>query len=204
MKKEVVIVIPGANYIKSRNFFIRNIARILYKFTNVKKPINKNDSRKWTKKLKSPGRKVVRLNWSGKVNPLSIRRAERKLERLLRKYSKYDVKIVAISLGGDFVLDLLRHNNIPSIKKVILIASTNKKSNLGNKDVINLYSKEDLFVRLAITVLSPFKGIQKLTGKHVTNILLNNITHDKFCSDALISGGKYKGKKISDIVKSHL
>jgi hypothetical protein len=54
-KKEVVIVIPGAKYINSRNSITKNLILLFYKTTRVLHPVYTNYAKKWAKKFQKEG-----------------------------------------------------------------------------------------------------------------------------------------------------
>ena len=74
---------------------------------------------------------------------------------------------------------------------------------IGTK-IINIYSDADLFQRFAVRALSPLFGTVKLKGKNVKNVNLPGITHDKFFSNTKITRGRYKNKKISEIIEQFI
>jgi hypothetical protein len=205
-QKEVVIVVPGAKYIKSRAKFIQNLIYIFYKATRIFKPVYTNYAKEWAKKFDNNNKMVFWLHWSRGITTFSKWRAIKRLKRLIKIYDSHPIKLVGISLGGEIILELLSKWENHSVKKIILVASTNENKNvqINNTKIINIFSRKDLFAQLSIGVLSPFFGGQKLNGKNVKNIILPNITHDEFCSDVKIKEGKFKGTTITELINRFL
>jgi len=206
MEKEIVIIVPGAKYIKSRAKFMQKLILLFYRLTRIYKPEYHNYSKEWQMKFNSDNRMVFWLHWSRGISFISKFFAKRRLLKLIKQYQNKRIKLVGISLGGEIILEVLQKIKNHSVKKVILVCSTNENKNikLNSTKITNIFSEKDLFARFAIEILSPFHGGQKLYGKNVKNVLIPEMTHDEFCSDSKIKKGKYKGKSITEIVNSFL
>jgi hypothetical protein len=204
--KEVVIIVPGAKYIKSRAKFMQKLILLFYRLTRIYKPVYHNYSKEWENKFNSKDRIVFWLHWSRGISFISKFFAKRRLIRLIKQYQNRNIMLVGISLGGEIILEVLQKIKNHSVKKVILICSTNENKNikLNSTQIINIFSEKDLFSKFAIEILSPFHGGQKLYGKNIKNVLIPEMTHDEFCSDSHIRRGKYKGKSVTEIVNSYL
>ena len=140
------------------------------------------------------------------IDGLSLWLARRKLARILKHYKNEKVKLVGVSLGGKIITDLMKEKFYKNISKVVLVCSINdlNKINYKHPAIINIYSENDNLAKLAIDFYAPFHGGQKLNGKNIKNIKLPNIDHDGFCSDRIVNAGKFKGKKITEILSSFL
>jgi hypothetical protein len=206
--REVVIVVPGAKYINSRNSFIKNIILLFYRSTRILKPVYTNYTQEWLGKFEQENRKVVWLRWNRGFTIWSrwLGYCVLKKEVLYRKRLGYRVKVVGISLGGEIAVKVLEKLGSGYIDKVVLIcsANTDKEVNVDGTKIYNIYSTYDLFIRLAIKLLAPIHGGMILGGDFVENIEIKNFSHDKFCSDDLIEVGKYKDNRITDLVKEFL
>lgn len=207
-KKEVVIVIPGAKYINSRNSITKNLILSFYRTTRVLNPVYFNYAKKWAKKFEKDGREVVWLRWNRGFTIWSRWIASSKLKKEIIKYKQkgFVIKIVGISLGGDIALRVLRELGDDVIEKIVLVCSTNTDSYIEqeNTKVFNIYSQFDIFVKLMTKLIAPIHGGVVLGGKSVENVSIEDFSHDEFCSDEAIKIGKYKGKQITDIIKDFL
>jgi len=202
MNEEIVIVVPGAKYIKSRTKLVQKLLLFLYSLTKIFKPVYSNYSKKWADKFEAKNRRVFWLHWSRGITPISRWFAKKRLKRLLKQYSHHPIKLVGISIGGEVILESIENS---PIKKVILICSTNEKKEIkSNAKIINIFSKKDLFARLAMEFLFPFHGGQRMHGENIKNIAIPEMTHDEFCTNIKIKQGKYKGKRITELVNKFL
>ncbi len=205
-KEEIIIIVPGAKYIKSRAKFMQKLILYFYYLTRIYKPVYYNYSKKWEKKFDSPNRKVFWLHWGRGISSISKFFAKRKLARLISHYKNKDISLVGVSLGGEIILELLPELKNHEIKRIILVCSTNENKNINfnSTEIINIFSEKDLFAKFAIEILSPFHGGQRLYGKNIKNVLIPEMTHDEFCSDSYIKKGIYKGKSVTSVINSFL
>jgi len=206
-KKELVIVIPGAKFIRHNTKFTQKLILFFYSITHVFKPVYSNYAKTWADKFNAPNRKVIWLHWSRGLTTISMWLAVKRLHRIIKQYRNYDIKLVGISLGGEIILRTLRVEKYKdSITKAILVCPTNELDFVlsNNTPIINIYSEHDFFAKIAVKILSPFFGGIKLKGDNVTNIEIPEFSHDKFCNDDKIESGEYAGKRITDIVNSYL
>lgn len=201
-KEELVIIVPGAKYIKSNLKFFQKIIVSFYEMMNVHHPIHNNYAELWTKRLGKEGRKVFYLHWNRGFSNYSVNLAKRKLKRIINEYqNNHDVKIAGISLGGEIAIETANELNDDSIKKIILICSTNKNQNISLKmPIINIYSSVDLLAKISTRILAPVKGGMRLIGKTVTNLVIDDFSHDDFCLDKEIPYGAFKGKTMTQLV----
>ena len=208
LKNEVVIVVPGAKYINSRNGLTKNLILLFYMSTRILSPVYFNYAKRWAKKFEKEGREVVWLRWDRGFTIWSRWLASAKLKKEIIKYKQkgFVVKIVGISLGGDIALRALRDLGDNVIEKIVLVCSTNTDSFIEeeNTKVFNIYSTFDLFVKLMTKLIAPIHGGVVLDGRSVENVSIEDFSHDEFCSDEAIKKGKFKGKLITDIVKEFL
>jgi len=207
-QKEVLIIVPGAKYLSTRSSIVRSLILLFYKTTRILNPVYTNYAEEWSAKFKKENREVVWLRWNRGFTIWSRWSASKMLMREVLEYKKrgYKIQVVGISLGGDISLRVLDKIEDGYIDKIVLICSTNtqKKVKKTKTKLFNIYSPYDLFVRLATRVIAPISGGIILEGDSVENVCIENFSHDKFCSDDVIEVGKYKGKRITDIVKEFL
>ncbi|MFC1727869.1 alpha/beta hydrolase [Nanoarchaeota archaeon] len=201
-KKDLIIIVPGSNFRGSKKKTIKRIIVYLYSLVHIFRLIYYNYAKLWTKKLDKKGRKLIWLHWSRGITQLSIFFAVKKLNNLIKQYkNRYNIKLVGISLGGEIIQEAANKFDDDSIKKIILVCSTNehKKTNLKTK-IVNIYSSYDIFAKLSSIILNPIHGGTVLSGENVKNIDLPKFTHHEFCEDAKIKKGKYKGKTITNLI----
>ncbi len=203
--EEIVIIVPGSKYIKSRPGIEQYFLLWFYKTVRIFKPISANYAKDWRKRVNSKNREVLWLHWGRGITFISKWFAVRKLRRLLRHHRSHKIKLIGISLGGAISLEAVEKEKNNSVNKIILVCSTNEdKTPDFDTKIINIYSEKDLFARLATKVLAPVHGGQKLHGKHVVNVQIPDMTHDEFCADSRIKKGKYKGKSITQLINYFL
>jgi len=204
-KKDLIIFVPGAKYVYSKYDFLERAIRKFYELTNILNPIRFNYALLWQERLRKTDNEVIWLHWNGGVNLISKFFAVRRLKRIINHYhSTHNIKLVGLSLGGEIVLEAAQ--KLPSkIQKIVLLCSTNEHIHQTIKvPIYNLYSPDDLFEKFSAFVLSPFHGGVRIYGEKVKNIILAKLRHEDFCKDSLIRSGKYKGLKVSEVVKLFL
>jgi len=206
-KREIVIVIPGPRYIKSRIKPIQRFIVSSYRLLNNREPIYYNYAQSYAHKLRNINRNAIWLHWGRNVFPMSRWLAVRKLRRLIKKYKgNHKIIIVGISMGGEIALEALKNVDEKSINKLFLICPVIENTNHKPRKLktISFFSKADEFAKISAKVLSPVEGGIKMIGKNIKNINIPRFGHDSFCADKTISFGKNKGKKVSDIILEFL
>lgn len=207
IKKELLIIIPGAKFVGSRNGYLQKTILFFYGLFRNFKPVYYNYAKTWANALRSKDRATLWLHWGRGITPLSRWFAVKRLNHLVRHYSKtYNVKIVGISLGGEIALETLKKFDNLKIKKIVLVCSTNEQSTgpRSNIPIVNIYSENDLLAKFAIKILAPFHGGQKLLGTFIKNIILPDTTHDEFCSNAKIKSGKFRNLRVTEVINKFL
>ncbi|MFC1740978.1 hypothetical protein ACFL3V_00390 [Nanoarchaeota archaeon] len=202
-QKEVVIVVPGVHDISYYPSWIKSLSFFLFRLLRIR-PILKDHLTVWKGRI-DHGPRTIWMKWTRHADPVSLWLARRKLKRLLRQHKNERVSIVGISMAGDIILDVIKDAN-PQVSRVILACSVNghTKIDFPHPRIINIYSDKDRFVQMAIDVYSPFFGGKRLEGKDVKNVVIPNFTHDEFCSDVRIKKGRFKGKRITQLVNGFL
>jgi len=208
MKKELIITIPGSKYIFSNKKALERVILFLYGLVNIFKPASYNYAKTFSKEFKSKDRDVKWLHWNRGFTLISEwlgeKHLEKEIEKNRHKYRK--INLVGISIGGDMALKAGKKFDDGTIDRIILICSTNTFTKLPFKTikVINIYSPYDLFAKIFSKVLAPLHGGTFIKGKNVVNISIRHFSHNEFCTNEKIKSGKYKGKRISDLVKKFL
>jgi len=205
LKKEIIIVVPGANSLLKWPYWIQGIVLFFLKLMKIE-PVYLDHKKIWHTKIGFSKSEVLWLHWGRGIISISKWFAVRKLRRLINHFMHHPVKIIGISLGGEVIIEAIRNREYSNIKKVILVCSVNeiKKIPQEEVDTVNIYSVSDRFSKLAIELLSFDRGRRRLLGKHIKNVDLPGMTHRNFCYNDLISNGKYKGKRPTDVVNLFL
>jgi hypothetical protein len=206
MKKErLVIFVPGAKYIHSKFDLLERIITKFYELTNIKQPVYVNYARLWEKRLKKVPNEVIWLHWNGGISFISKYLAVRRLKRIINHYKNtHNISIIGLSFGGEIVLEACKESQ-REVKSIVLLCSTNEVRKPNIKiPIFNIYSPRDTFEKISTKVLSPLNGSVRLYGKNVKNISIPNFRHEQFCIDGLITKGKFKNKRLSDIVNSFI
>lgn len=204
-KKEMVIVIPGPHFLRGFSKTFHRIILKLYDFTHISHPVYYNYARRYAEIFHHKGKEGIWLHWNRGLSPVSKLLAVRRLRRVIRKYKNtHDIKLVGISLGGEIALEAVKKLRESDVKKIILICPVIEDTRIRFKkiDIFNLYSNHDVFARIASKVLSPVHGNFK--SDNIMNIEIPNFAHDDFCKNEKISNGKYRGKRVSDVVEELL
>ena len=207
MKKELVIVVPGLMYWKTSSNIIKKIEFLFYSLFQRRDPVFANYGAVWSKHLKKAGRETIWLHWGRALAPFSVRNGVKRLKRIIRKYRHTcNIKILGLSIGGEIALEAAREFDDGSIKKIVLLASVNEntKCTIKRIPITNIYSPQDIFLKVALKFFAPIHGGMKLKGRNVNNISIPNLNHDDFMGNRAIKSGKYKGKYILDVVNSEL
>ena len=205
LKNEVILFVPGAKDLSKWPGITQSIVLFFSKVLRFK-PTYHDQVKVWKQKFIFKRRRVVWMHWDRGIGLISKWFAKRKLSKLLKHYISDNVKLVGVSLGGDIILEVIRGNKYNNLKKIVLVCSINEIKNISfeHPKIVNIYSRKDNFSRIAIELYSPIHGGDRLIGKNVENVEIPNMTHDEFCNDAEIKGGKYKGKSVTWLVKHFL
>jgi hypothetical protein len=204
-KKEMIIVIPGPDFVKAGFGAIQKLIVKAYSLTHVVKPVYTNYANAYTSVFRREGKDSIWLHWNRGLTPISKWLAVKRLRKLIKKYKNtHDVKIVGISLGGEIALEAAKKSLETDIKKIVLISPVIENPEIKFKKikVFNIYSENDTFAKIAARVLWPIHGNFKL--KNILNIRIPKFSHDSFCRNDIIPFGKYKGKRPSHIVDKFL
>ncbi len=205
-KEEITIVVPGVKYLRSKNRKLQKAISFLYGLTNTT-PDYHNPENEWSKSLSKCHRKIIWLHWKQEISPLSKHAATKKLKNLIDQYKNfYKINLIGSSLGGEIVLETINKIKDGTVNIAIVLSSINEntKVNLKKTKIINIYSPYDKFRDDAIFLLAPIHGGRKLCGKNVKNIIIPKFSHDKFYSEEKVKFGRFKGKKITQIINHFL
>jgi len=177
--KKLLIIIPGS---KTESSILPK--KILNKFFSHYKVETKNNN--WPYKLKKFIDKefdVKIFEWSGGITEtFSLNPESKKLAALIEKSEKYN-KIVLIgkSLGGIIAEKAIKRTKPKNVSKIIYIATPHKnrkKQFPKNIQIINIYSNQDEYQKLANKIL--YCGLGKTKLKNAKNIEIRNLNHSDF------------------------
>lgn len=202
MKKEITIFVSGAKDLTRYPLFVQKIMGFLsrmfgFDLTKV------NHVKVWKSKSYFQGKNFIWLHWLRGIGPVSKYLAKRKLSHLLNHYKNDNINLVGVSLGGEIILEVVKRIRPVNVKKIILVGSVNENKNISfpHPEIFNFYSDDDKFAKLATKIYSIFFGSEKLYGEHISNINLPHMQHHDFCLDTQIRSGKYKGKRITELIR---
>jgi pimeloyl-ACP methyl ester carboxylesterase len=204
LKKKLIVVILGAKRINPRAHWAKKVLLFLFNLLHVTSFADYKQQLNWRKYFKSDNTEVIYLHWGRGVGLLSRILALKKLKKIVHQYKNtHEITLIGHSLGGDVAMEACKQFD-GIIKKVILLFSANesKKSTLKMTKIINIYSPYDFFVRMAIMILAPIAGGQKLIGENIVNIPLAHFEHEEVFLDKKIKGGKFRGKTISELINT--
>ena len=205
-KKRLVIYVQGASYLSTSSKPLKKIISILYDIVRTK-PNYSVSLPVWLTKKTFACDKIVTLPWKENINPLSKIGAIERLEKMIEAYKKeYEIILVGTSLGGDIVLETAENIKGSNIKSVFLIGSINESRNINLKKVkvFNIVSNNDTLEKIGIEIFAPISGSVILKGKRVKNIVLSGLRHDQLHQNEFIPNGKYKGQRLSNIIKANI
>lgn len=204
-RKEIVIIVPGALETSYYHGWIIIFFKHILQFFGVVYPVHRHRD-VWKNKIHSKDGIVYWMPWNGWVDLVSIAIAKKRLRKLIKEQQNKKISIVAVSLGTKIVLDVIKNMENENIKKIVLVCGVNdyRKSNFKHQKIINIYSMEDSFSGLAISIYAPFSGGKKLVGKNIKNVIVPGMTHDDFSSNEKIKSGKFKGRTITQLINYFL
>lgn len=204
-KKEVIIVVPGVKGLSEWPYLVRYACLRLCEFFDIH-AVYKDHLKTWEGVLGSKENKPLWLHWSRNPDAISKYIAVGRLQKLIHRHKRCNIKLVGISVGGEIILEAIKKSNNKNVKKAILVCSINEENRIATDriKIVNIYSSGDSFAEAAIEAYSLFKGSKKLKGNNVVNINLPRLDHSDFCSNSKIAKGKYKGKRPSDVVNEFL
>jgi len=201
-KKKLIIVILGAKKIRPHYHWLKKAFIFLYNKLGLSALSSWQLEAKWKENFYSGDREVIYLHWGRGISSLSRFLALRKLKKIIKEYQNtHDIYLIGHSLGGEVALEACNiFDGI--IKKAILVFSVNQRKNIKIKKtkIVNIYSPVDFFVQTVIRVLAPLTGNQKLIGNNIANISLNEFRHEELFSNKKISGGKFNGKTVPQMI----
>ncbi len=193
--RETIIIIPGARYLRSENPLAQGLISSAYSAFNVE-PDNSTEEDLWICRLRNAGYTIVVCEWSGIMTPSSVTEASDRFLKLLRTTGAR--KIIACSIGAHIAVSAFR--NEPGPPLVISLAGVYRRRQ-ASVPHFDIRSDADRFSDVAQALINIFN----LSGKDSTIIVpLPDMRHDEFHYDQTIVSGPFRGKRISDILKTYL
>jgi len=205
-KQDLIIIVPGIKTLNSRPKLERKFLEEIIDFTHLMKPVRYEYVTAWKRGLRRKNNKVIVMDWGRNLGLSSFYSAKRKLLALIDKHHlKYELKIVALSLGGKVAFDTVRELKEGKIKKLVLVAAMGipDREELIQIPTLNLYANNDGLAKLTTGIVLPLDEKLRMDGKNIKNIMIN-IGHDGLCVGKKISRGKLKGKDLIKIVNAFL
>lgn len=193
-----VVIIPGAET-KSPKYF-KWLTSLFYKHYGVDTVENH-----WAENFRDylqmqNGIHAEVFHWGGGIRESNLYAAAISLVWYLETIPDKHVVLFTKSLGGN-VVDMAMELGHLDVKKIIYVAVPHKnlpKKHKRKVPVINIYSKDDNYIDLAIKVLYWGKGSKELKG--ADNIVLEKLRHSDLNKNKDIT---YEGKpwKLYDFYK---
>lgn len=155
--------------------------------------------------FKNTNRNIIYIKWTRYPLPnnIYIYSTTYKLEQIVEKNKKYykKINIFTGSIGAEIVLRA-SPKTLLSINKMIFLSPVNKKRNIGNTKLLNIYSKADRFANFLRVLIWPSNLFKKYNNINETNITLNSLRHDDFYPNYIVN---YKGtrKKLFKVVEDY-
>jgi len=204
-KKKVLIIVHGAWRVHLKNGTAKKVLASALDLLTSKRGITRRDYRYLADYLGRNYDVVESLKWDGKLfEKFDLIPAAQDLEKLLKKYSKDTVDIIAVSVGGFIVTKALENLRMKINKILYLGAVHDSKHKLKNvKKSINVYSKIDKMFFYANDL---YEGIGNavLKGKNVLNVAFENLRHDELCKNIILEEKSYQNKYLFDLYKNLL
>ena len=193
MSKRLIVIVPGAKLKFSRFDFLNKIlARFYGHFgMHIQDGVGWNPQLKKFLMEKEPGAETMIFNWSGGITRRSQREAGEALCFLLRQKEHEEVVLLCESLGG--IVGETAAARYSGKLRIIEIATPHElfPPNIPNAEIVNIYSPQDTYLKLANKALH--WGFGRSKRRHARNIVLPNIIHGAFDQNKDI---EYEGKKM--------
>jgi hypothetical protein len=174
--KEVIIIIPGANYLKSGSCILQSLITNFYRLFNVI-PRQEKTREEWIEKIQKDNREVLYFCWSGEP---SLRETKVSVDKLVDQIKSLgEVKVISCSLGTQICLKSL--SRLKNVTKVISIAGVYRKINI-DLNLVDIRSNKDHFANFFKYIFNLFN----FSKMKITSVVLENTRHDEFHSDFII------------------
>lgn len=189
--KEKIIIIEGANYMRSHIRWVQKLVILFYRMFNVV-PFYTRDDEKWVRLIENNHRQIVYFEWSGQVWPWVVNQTAREFALFLK--DKGPVKVISTSLGTQVAIKAIKHN--ANITKIISLSGVYTPVPISIP-FVDIYSTSDRFA-------NSLRGILKFFAIHGkikrTEVILNNIRHDQFRDNLRFADGEFKGLTMSELL----
>jgi len=185
MKKKVLIIVHGVFPKRFRNNLAENFRSIILSTLTSEGGIKRKDYHKLADYLRQDYDCVELLPWNGKIRRhRDLDPAIKRFVKMLRKYRRWQISIIAVSLGGLIAQEALIQVPEVSVKHLVYIGAVHSgKHNLKNvRHTFNIYSKIDKMFFFANDIYEGM-GNAFLRGEKVINLPLPNIRHGDLCRD---------------------
>jgi len=202
-KKRILIIVHGVWRIYFKNKLLDAIEfKILDPLTDSRS-MKREDYHRFAEFLKEDYDKIIFFRWSGK--PYGMNGEFRRLSKMLEKYKKEQIDIIAVSLGGKITYKALLNSPKIKINKLLYIGAIHDShKKLKNvKKIINVYSNFDKLFFLANNFYVGL-GNAFLRGVNVCNKPLENFRHDELLLNKPLKNSKIREKSLYDYYRNLL
>ncbi|HWQ59949.1 MAG TPA: hypothetical protein VN420_02270 [Candidatus Fimivivens sp.] len=193
-QRRVIVVVPGARYLRSSNPFVQKGIVRLYGLFNVI-PDYSGSEEAWIPALRQRGYEVIRFEWNGSVTSKSLHLASKRLSDLIT--TEGVVSVISCSIGTLIAL-LAAGRTILPLRVISLCGVFRTPDTPG--DVIDIRSTADRFGNFFRSVSEMFS--RKSSG--LRTVMLSGIRHDEFGDNPVIPSGIFENSSLSDIILSFL
>jgi len=206
-RKKVLIIVRGASPYHFKNRFFEKIKRYLMRKLASESGILAEGYGQMINFFKKDYKTIETLKWHGNIweHP-DIKPPIEELDKIVKRYRKFQIDIIAVSIGGAITEKVLSKNKKIKVNKLIYLGAVHQKSkhNFSNvAQTINIYSMKDKFFFLVNNIYHGIGGAI-ISGKNVFNIVLNGIAHDKWCRNIALNEKFLKHKHLYDLYRDLL
>lgn len=193
--KETIVIIRGANYLKSNSKTFQKIILGFYKMFNIV-PVYSKQKEKWVNALRKCNREIIYFRWSGSFWQSEVLKHSKILKELIK--NKKNVKIISVSLGTQIAINVAKNSN--NVVKIISIGGVYKPTNISIP-FIDIRFIPDNFSNFFRELFWFFSLSRKMLRQE---ILLHGAGHDDLHDNIKITNGTFKGKNISYLLNYFL
>ena len=206
-KKEVLIIVRGASISYPKNKFVQKIERSFLRGLTSEVGIADEDYAKMARFFEKNYKNIETLRWDGDIwkNP-SISLPIKELDRLIKKYKKSQIDIIAVSLGGLIAQKAISQNKNAKVNKLLYIGAVHGKENHNIKNIgliFNIYSGRDKVFTLLNDLYNGIEG-GVIHGENVVNICLKEIAHEDWCKNLALKDKSLKRMPLFEFYKDLL
>ena len=179
LNKKLVVIVPGS---KTKTSKLPLLNKLLVKFYFHFGIQIEEDA--WLEPLRAvfaemPADTLI-FDWSGGVSPFAVRKAAKKLNRLLLEYKDREIFLFTKSLGGSVAEKAARNTRL-CVRRLVYVASPHsrfRKALPSSVEVVNIFSDADNYLLFANRLL--YFGFGTMQIKNALNIEIPETRHSDF------------------------